>query len=190
MVIQTICANPDCGKSFQVAKETVRRKARIQWRSGRIDDQAAVRRMNEVRTAHGDNWRDDVLLARVYLEQGDAKSAVALLEETSATPPGVASLRALLEAARGFAHYSAPRVRTFARHTGPITSLSLSKDGRRILSGSWDKSIRLWDISSGRCIRVFVGHTEKVESVALSADGHFIISESSDRFIQLWSLDW
>ena len=74
----------------------------------------------------------------------------------------------------------------FVGHSAPVTSVCLSKDGRRVLSGSWDHTIRLWEVSSGRCIRVFKGHTDHVESVCLSADGRWAMSGSIDGTFRFW----
>jgi hypothetical protein len=55
-------------------------------------------------------------------------------------------------------------------------SVTFSADGKRLLSGSQDRSIRLWDVATGTEIRQFVGHTSNVYSVALSADGRIAVS--------------
>ena len=51
-----------------------------------------------------------------------------------------------------------------------IWAYAFSPDGKRALSGIQDKTVRLWDVETGRCLRVFEGHTSGVGSVAWSAD--------------------
>lgn len=51
-----------------------------------------------------------------------------------------------------------------------IWSLAWSSNERRVLSGSQDMTVRLWDLESQRCIRIFKGHTGPVRCVSLSAD--------------------
>jgi guanine nucleotide-binding protein subunit beta-2-like 1 protein len=63
----------------------------------------------------------------------------------------------------------------------------ISSDGAYALSASWDKSLRLWELSSGQTTRTFVGHTNDVLSVSFSADNRQIVSGSRDRTIKLWN---
>ena len=71
-----------------------------------------------------------------------------------------------------------------------VTSVCLSVDGRYALSGSRDKTLKLWEVSTGRCLRTFEGHAKAVTSVCLSADGRYALSGSSDKTLKLWFLDW
>ena len=63
----------------------------------------------------------------------------------------------------------------------------ISSDGAYALSASWDKSLRLWELSSGASTRTFTGHTNDVLSVSFSADNRQIVSGSRDRTIKLWN---
>lgn len=68
-----------------------------------------------------------------------------------------------------------------------MSDVVISSDGQFALSGSWDATLRLWDINSGRCTRRFVGHSKDVLSVAFSADNRQIVSGSRDKTIKLWN---
>ena len=74
-------------------------------------------------------------------------------------------------------------------HTADVTSLAFSADGKTALSGSRDRTIRQWDIATGKTIKVFRGHARSVTSVAFSPDGKTIISGSDDRTIRLWDAE-
>jgi len=67
-----------------------------------------------------------------------------------------------------------------------VNSVAFSSDGRQIVSGSDDKTIKLWDASTGSLIRTFSGHTYFVTSVAFSPDGRQIVSGSNEGTIKLW----
>jgi WD40 repeat protein len=74
-------------------------------------------------------------------------------------------------------------------HTETIRSLAFSADGRWLASASWDKTILLRDLATGRVRRVLKGHTAWVTSVAFSGDGKTLVSASNDGTMKLWPLD-
>ena len=80
-------------------------------------------------------------------------------------------------------------VRIFSGHEGYINSVSISADGKRLASGSNDKTARLWDTETGKEIQRFVGHEELVSSVSLSADGKRLASGSGDKTVRLWDTE-
>jgi len=73
-------------------------------------------------------------------------------------------------------------------HLGLVNSVSISPDGRWALSGSWDKTLRLWELATGRSLRTFEGHTDRVNSVTFSPDGRWALSGSNDKMLRLWEL--
>ncbi|MEV7729067.1 hypothetical protein AB0P15_30660 [Streptomyces sp. NPDC087917] len=70
-----------------------------------------------------------------------------------------------------------------------FTRVRLLADGRYALSGGGDGTVRLWDVSSGRCLHVLEGHRGSVHSLAVTADGSFAMSASGD-LVRMWELDW
>ena len=62
-------------------------------------------------------------------------------------------------------------------------------DGHRALSGSHDRTLRLWDLETGAELRRFEGHEGWVNSVAVLADGRRALSGSEDRTLRLWDLE-
>ncbi len=71
-------------------------------------------------------------------------------------------------------------------HSEFVTSVLFSPNGREVLSGSADKSVKLWDMATGRLLRTFEGHSDAVASVAFSADGARVLSGSGDKTLKLW----
>jgi WD40 repeat protein len=64
----------------------------------------------------------------------------------------------------------------------------LTPDGRRIVSGSWDNSLRVWDMESAQTLRALQGHTTGVNAVVLTPDDRYIVSGSSDNTLRVWDL--
>jgi len=82
--------------------------------------------------------------------------------------------------------YGTPR-RALGGHGHFVQDIVISSDGQFALSGSWDGTLRLWDLNYGTTTRRFVGHTKDVLSVAFSADNRQIVSGSRDKTIKLWN---
>jgi WD40 repeat protein len=80
-------------------------------------------------------------------------------------------------------------VRRMLGHRKEVASVSLSHDGRRALSGSFDKTVRLWDVETGKELRSFEGHEDIVRAVALSPDGKQALSGGQDRTVRLWEVE-
>merc|ERR1712227_920651 len=71
--------------------------------------------------------------------------------------------------------YGIPK-RRLQGHSHFVSDVVISSDGQFCLSGSWDGTLRLWDLASGNTTRRFIGHTKDVLSVAFSADNRQIVS--------------
>jgi WD40 repeat protein len=71
-------------------------------------------------------------------------------------------------------------------HTSFVWSVAFSPDGTKVLTGSWDNTARLWDVSTGALVRAFEGHSEWVYSVAFSPDGTKVLTGSDDKTAWLW----
>lgn len=72
-------------------------------------------------------------------------------------------------------------------HNQTVQDVFMSSDGLFALSGSWDKTLRLWDLVRGETVRSFTGHKSDVNSVAFSPDNRQIVSGSRDKTIKLWN---
>ncbi|EDR00248.1 uncharacterized protein LACBIDRAFT_396451 [Laccaria bicolor S238N-H82] len=72
-------------------------------------------------------------------------------------------------------------------HSDSVKSVAFSPDGMHIVSGSDDKTIRVWDSLTGQSVmNPLKGHKDEVHSVAFSPDGRYIISGSADKTIRVW----
>ena len=61
-----------------------------------------------------------------------------------------------------------------------------SPQGSRLLTASSDKTARLWDVASGKCVKVLEGHTDEVFAGAFNYDGDLILTCGKDNFCRLW----
>ncbi len=77
---------------------------------------------------------------------------------------------------------------TLRAHTNNITSLVFAPDGRTLASGSWDSTVRLWDVTTGKQLTSFQAATEKIWSVAISADGKWVAAGSDPGIIRIWDV--
>ena len=73
-------------------------------------------------------------------------------------------------------------------HTGPINAIALSPDGRFLVSGSDDSTLKLWDIAAGNVLRTLFGHDKPVLGIAISADSRLIASGSEDGSVRIWDV--
>jgi WD40 repeat protein len=82
-------------------------------------------------------------------------------------------------------------VATLKGHTEPVYAVSLSPDGRYVLTGSFDKTLKLWDRATGKEMKTFdgpQGHQQLVLCAAFSPDGRKFASGGSDNTAKLWDM--
>ena len=73
-------------------------------------------------------------------------------------------------------------------HKSLVACVVFSSEGSSLVSGSYDKTVKLWDIQTGGVVKTFLGHTDKVWSASISADLTIIASGSFDQTIRLWNI--
>ena len=79
--------------------------------------------------------------------------------------------------------------RTLPGHASSIDSLAFAPDGKRLVSGSGDRTARIWDLATGQCEQVLEGHTEPVYGVVFSPDGRRLATASFDTTGRIWSVE-
>ena len=71
-------------------------------------------------------------------------------------------------------------------HLGEVNGIDISRDNRTIVTGSNDKTIKLWEFETGKLVKTFAGHIGAVWSVRFSQEGDMILSASQDQTVKLW----
>jgi WD40 repeat protein len=69
-----------------------------------------------------------------------------------------------------------------------VNAVAVTADGKRAVSGSSDRTLKVWDLQSGQEERTLSGHAGGVNAVAVTADGKRAVSGSSDRTLKVWDL--
>lgn len=79
-------------------------------------------------------------------------------------------------------------IHTLKVHLSSVFAVAISPNGKCFASGSFDHTIKLWDLETGELLRTFMGHSEPVLTLTFSPDGQTLVSGSVDDKIKLWDL--
>jgi WD40 repeat protein len=75
------------------------------------------------------------------------------------------------------------------RATYPVTACAYSPDGARVVSAGSDRTLKIWDVETGRDILSLEGHTKEVNGCAYSPDGARVVSAGSDSTLKIWDAE-
>jgi WD40 repeat protein len=79
-------------------------------------------------------------------------------------------------------------LRTLEGHSAYLNGAAVTPDGRRAVSASLDKTLKVWDLETGGELYTLEGHSDGVNAVVVSADGQRAVSASSDGTLKVWDL--
>lgn len=79
-------------------------------------------------------------------------------------------------------------LQTLEGHTKLVTSVAISRDGSRVLTGSWDGTAKVWNAATGSLIWTLECHTECVRAVAIGNNDEYAVTGSSDGSAKLWDM--
>ena len=155
-------------------------KAEVEQRRLReVAQKAQADEARERRRAEGQAYAADMNLAQQAWEQNRVRRVRELLEETAAYP------------GRGFEWYYWHRqthlaLKTLRGHLAGVVAAAFSPDGKRIVSGSFDGTAKVWEAASGKELLALKGHSAAVWSVAFSLDSQRIVTGSFDQTARVW----
>nr|WP_290223891.1 NB-ARC domain-containing protein [Trichocoleus desertorum] len=81
-----------------------------------------------------------------------------------------------------------PPTKIFRGHTNRIFGVAFTPDGKTLVTGSLDRTLKLWNVQTGECLKTLQGHSSWVWATALSPDGKLVASGSYDHLVKLWDL--
>lgn len=96
--------------------------------------------------------------------------------------PWIQSLRPLPE------RLDSPLIKIFRGHEDFATAVCFTPDDRQLVSGGYDKALRVWDIATGDCTAMFLGHEDYISCLDISSDGILVASGSGDSTIRIWDI--
>lgn len=79
-------------------------------------------------------------------------------------------------------------INIYSGHQSYVVSCDIACTSIRLVSGSYDESIRIWDTVSGRSLRMISAHSEPVSSVRFNSDGCYVLSSSWDGLCRIWDV--
>ena len=159
------------------------------WQAAQQIDLDLVQQLEAVIRSQTGAWMPYYLLGLVHMQRRDIPAARQSLKEAERLSLGgervLAALRRLDEVSPvGFLHTLEGH-----RHIRDVEAVAITPDGRQVVSGSSDKTLRVWDLASGKCVHTLEGHTGRVENVAITPDGRQVVSGGNDPRLRVWDLE-
>jgi WD40 repeat protein/tetratricopeptide (TPR) repeat protein len=166
----------------------------------RLEQRLTRRALDDVR-AQRDRAREQSRLANHrlaenYLERGQAaidqsrdpaEGMLWMCRALKTAPASSADLRRLLRTNLTILLAGLPTLRAVYAHQGAVLAAAFSPDGRTVLTGSWDRTARLWSAATGLPLTPPLKHQGPVLAVAFRPDGRAVLTGSADRTARLWS---
>uniref|UniRef100_UPI00286C7A2E AAA family ATPase n=1 Tax=Archangium sp. TaxID=1872627 RepID=UPI00286C7A2E len=154
--------------------------------SGREDSRALLRTLHQL--VHSGShwlWQDPSALPQlVYNRLRSSGWTGERIEESLRFPKGLPALRLRHPVRR-----LGGEVRTLLGHQSRVQSCGVAADGRRALSASSDKTLKVWDLETGHALATLEGHSGSVNACALLPDGRRALSASDDKTLKVWDLE-
>ena len=77
-------------------------------------------------------------------------------------------------------------LKTMRGHANFVFCVNFNPQGSLLASGSFDESLRLWDVKTGRCLKILPAHSDPVSGIDFNCDGTLLVSGSYDGLCRIW----
>ncbi len=133
--------------------------------------------------SHGLRRESKALALLVYNRLRCLGWPAARIEKTLRFPEGLPALRLKHPVKTGGS------VRTLEEHRGPVMGCAVTPDGQRVVSASWDKTLKVWEVETGQVVVTLEGHEGGVSGCAVTPDGRRVVSASEDGTLKIWEVE-
>jgi WD40 repeat protein len=79
--------------------------------------------------------------------------------------------------------------RTFTGHSDSVNAVAITPDGKQVISGSRDNTLKIWNLDTAEELFTLTGHSNLVRAIAVTPNGKWVISGSEDNTLKIWNLD-
>jgi WD40 repeat protein len=80
-------------------------------------------------------------------------------------------------------------IRTFKGHSDSVWSVAVTPDGKQVISGSQDGTLKIWNLNTGKLVRTITAHDGSINAISTTPDGLQVISGSDDKTLKIWNLN-
>jgi len=162
-------------------------RASEEWEAGEIQRLKDLNTEKE-RLARTATARERVAFSTLSLEEDPECGILLAMHAVETTRSAADKVLPEAEDALHRAILRSPIRLTIKGHAGPVYGVALSEDGRMAISASADRTLKVWEVASGRMLHTLADHTDAVTSVAISGDGRLAVSGSWDGTVKVWDV--
>jgi len=156
------------------------------WNHAQQTDLDLVYQLRAISTNQLSNWTPHFYLGLVHAKCQDISSARREFKEAKRLSKGVIQVKADIQDLDSM--FPVGYLRTMKGHEGTVNTLAITPDGQKVVSGSSDLQLLVWNLASGKCIDRALAHANNVNVLTITPDGRKVISGGDDSRLRIWDL--